>query len=169
LRQVPALLLLRACTFTTSILKLDHLLTIRQHHKEILCFTCPADSMPGDNITDEQYIKWQVLFGDGYNKERRAIVIPQTGVYFVYVKTDIHCHNVNGAANFYVELQSWNEGYPAVQTLSSALDGLVCPNGAPRTVVVGELLDLLEGDHVSVWVVEGFKLMSKSSFGAFFL
>lgn len=125
--------------------------------------------MPGDNITDEQYIKWQVLFGDGYNKERRAIVIPQTGVYFVYVKTDIHCHNVNGAANFYVELQSWNEGYPAVQTLSSALDGLVCPNGAPRTVVVGELLDLLEGDHVSVWVVEGFKLMSKSSFGAFFL
>lgn len=118
-------------------------------------------------MSDRQYIRWEVLFGEKYNAERRAIVIPETGVYFVYVKIDLRCHYENQTAEFYVVLQSWNEGYNKTLSRTHAWEGLECRFGASRTVVVGELLDLLEGDHVSVWIEKGYKLMSKSSFGAF--
>lgn len=120
-------------------------------------------------MSDGQYIKWELLFGERNSKHEDAIVIPQTGVYFVYVKTELSCHNLEEAANFYVEVKSWNKGYDKTQRQASAFDGLVCPGERFRTVVVGELLDLLEGDHVSVWVGQGYKLISKSLFGAFFV
>lgn len=135
----------------------------------LLLIAHPAGSMRGDNMTDGQYTKWEFLFGEKGSKEKDAIVIPRTGVYFVYVKTELHCHDVKEAANFYVEVRSLHKGYDKAQTQASAFDGLVCPGGTFRTVVVGELLDLLEGDHLRVWVGEGYKLISKSLFGAFFV
>lgn len=124
--------------------------------------------MVGDNMTDRQYIKWKFLFGKD-DKHGDDIVIPQTGVYFVYVKTELHCQDVMKAANFKVEVRSWNKGYDQELPQARASYDLVCPDRQFKTVEVGELLELLEGDHVRVWVDKGYKLISKSYFGAFFL
>ncbi|XP_044030889.1 uncharacterized protein LOC122865918 [Siniperca chuatsi] len=143
---------------------------------------CPADnpqtnlqrlrihlrSVPADNTSDGLYIKWNVMFGEKYNKEKHAIVIPVTGFYFVYVRITLSCHD--GDSNFkrfYVELHNWNEGYNKTVCLTEAWDGITCTSEWSRSVFVGQLFDLLEGDHVRVWIGEGYRLITKSSFGAY--
>ncbi len=126
--------------------------------------------MPADNKSDGLYIKWDVRFGEKYNKEKRAIVIPETGFYFVYVRISLSCQDEDGAANFkrfYVELHKWNEGYNKTVQLAEAWDGIVCTSERFRNVFVGQLFDLLKGDHVRVWIGEGYGLIRKSSFGAY--
>ncbi|XP_071323030.1 tumor necrosis factor ligand superfamily member 15-like [Trachinotus anak] len=146
---------------------------------------CPADhpqntshrphihlrSVDAENRSNAQYIKWNVEFGERYDEERRAIVIPKTGVYFIYVTVTLTCQEEDPAADFnrfYVELRSWNKGYDMPRLLTKAWNGITCINSeGPRSVFVGQLFDLLAGDHVSVWIGAGYNLIMKSSFGAY--
>lgn len=110
------------------------------------------------------------MFGETYSQEKHAIVIPETGFYFVYVRIALNCHGEDGAENFkrfIVQLHNWNEGYNKTMKLTEARDGIACTPQGSRSLFVGQLFDLLEGDHVSVWIGEGYKLITKSSFGAY--
>ncbi|XP_023253576.1 uncharacterized protein LOC111648055 [Seriola lalandi dorsalis] len=129
-------------------------------------------SMTTDNRTDGQYIKWKSMFGKEYNEEKQAIVIPQTGVYFIYVTITLLCdeETTTQAEDFnklLVQLRRWNEGYDKIVPIMDAWNGVTCTSKVPRSVFVGQLFDLLAGDHVSVWIEFGYKLVWKSSFGAY--
>ncbi|XP_026153720.1 uncharacterized protein LOC113124814 [Mastacembelus armatus] len=145
---------------------------------------CPADnpqtnvqrlhvylkSVPAENITDRLYMKWYKVFGDNYNDKKRAIVIPETGYYFVYATFALSCQDEvedESFKKFYVTLHRWNEGYRQEKTIGSAMDGIECSSDRSRSVFMGQLFYLLNGDHVSVWIEEGYKLITKSSFGAY--
>lgn len=128
--------------------------------------------MPAKHIGDEHYIQWHVEFGEkNVVSAKNAIVIPQTGFYFVYLRIALICPSEHGAADFlrfYVELHSWNKGYNKTVKLTEAWDGVSCsPRGVTRNVFLGQLFDLLEGDHVRVWIKEGYKLITKSTFGTY--
>ncbi|XP_075884676.1 uncharacterized protein LOC142889882 [Nelusetta ayraudi] len=119
---------------------------------------------PPSNESDRQYLRW--------NAGIEHFVIPQSGFYFVYVRTTLRCHNsVNAAeyALFKLELHSWNEGYNETQVLAQAWDSVACAQGsdASTNVFVGQIFDLLEGDHVSVFIKHGYNLVTESFFGAY--
>nr|XP_046232013.1 uncharacterized protein LOC124052126 [Scatophagus argus] len=127
-------------------------------------------SLYTNETTDGLYIKWNAMFGEKYDQERRAIVIPEGGFYFVYVRFALRCHEQDRTVNtkrFIVELHKWNKGYQKTVILMDAWDGVSCTSEGSRTMFVGQLFDLLEGDHVSVWISEGYKLITRSSFGAY--
>ncbi|XP_076614804.1 uncharacterized protein LOC143338350 [Chaetodon auriga] len=129
-------------------------------------------SVSTGNVGDGQYIKWDVMFGEKYDHEKRAIVIPEKGFYFVYVRIALNCQVEDGARNFkrfFVRLDNWNEGYNKTVPLTEAGDGIACTPEGSKSLFVGQLFDLLEGDHVSVWIGEGYKLITKSSFGAYLI
>lgn len=113
--------------------------------------------------TDGHYLRWDD--GSGY------IVIPQSGFYFVYVRTTLRCHDRVDLKYtlFKLELHSWNEGYNKTVELAQAWDSVDCGQGsdAPRTVFVGQIFDLLEGDRVSVFIKNGYVLVTESFFGAY--
>lgn len=138
---------------------------------DLLYVPHPTGSVvPADIKSAGLYIKWDVMFGEKYSKEKRAIVIPETGFYFVYVRIALSCQDEDEAANFkrfYVELHKWNERYNKTVRLTEAWDGIVCTSEGSRSVFVGQLFDLLKGDHVRVWIGEGYELITKSSFGAY--
>ncbi|TMS07950.1 uncharacterized protein LOC104936472 [Larimichthys crocea] len=122
------------------------------------------------NVSSKVYMKWNVKFGENYNEEKRAIVIPKTDYYFVYVRITLNCHNLEEDGKFQkfgLYLHNWNKGYPQAVELTHVWDGVFCTLGGYRSVFVGQLFDLLEGDHVSVWIAEGYELISRSSFGAY--
>lgn len=116
-----------------------------------------------------QYIKWDIVFGEKYIvPEKGAIVIPQTGFYFVYVRIALQCSAGNGNfMRFYVELHSWNKGYNKSVPLMVASERVACTPESSRNLFLGQLFDLLQGDHVSVWITQGYKLIQKSFFGAY--
>ncbi|KAG7235553.1 hypothetical protein INR49_002600 [Caranx melampygus] len=131
------------------------------------------NSMPAENKTDGQYIKWHVFFGGTYNEERRAIVIPKKGVYFVYVTITLNCHETTSKTadftdfnKFFVQLRNWNDGYDTVRPIANAWSGVTCSSHAPMTVFVGKLFELMQGDHVSVWIELGYRLIMDAAFGA---
>uniref|UniRef100_A0A3Q3NCP8 THD domain-containing protein n=1 Tax=Mastacembelus armatus TaxID=205130 RepID=A0A3Q3NCP8_9TELE len=129
-----------------------------------------TESVPAENITDRLYMKWYKVFGDNYNDKKRAIVIPETGYYFVYATFALSCQDEvedESFKKFYVTLHRWNEGYRQEKTIGSAMDGIECSSDRSRSVFMGQLFYLLNGDHVSVWIEEGYKLITKSSFGAY--
>uniref|UniRef100_A0A4W6EK68 THD domain-containing protein n=1 Tax=Lates calcarifer TaxID=8187 RepID=A0A4W6EK68_LATCA len=135
---------------------------------DLLFVPHPSGSLPAHNRSDELYLTWDVMFGENYNKEKRAIVIPDIGVYFIYVRLTLKCQDEDAMfKRFYVALHKWNEGYNITQLLTDAWDGIVCTPGGLRSVFVGQLFDLLEGDHVMVWIGKGYELIMKSSFGAY--
>lgn len=111
------------------------------------------------------------MFGENYNEEEHAIVIPQTGFYFVYVRIALRCSSEDSDMNFtsfFAELHTWNKNYNKTLHLMKTWDGVLCtPEGSSRNVFVGQLFELLEGTHVSVWISEGYRLITKSSFGAY--
>lgn len=121
--------------------------------------------MPQEN-TDGRHIKWKVLFGDNM-AEKHAIEIPETGEYFMYLRVTLTCPTKDTSGKFYVKLQKWNKGYNMTLPITDAFDHIACTSGESRSLFVGELFDLLAGDHVSVWFVEGYNLIRKSSFGAY--
>ncbi|KAG8010974.1 Phosphatidylinositol 4-phosphate 5-kinase-like protein 1 [Nibea albiflora] len=145
---------------------------------------CPADnpsknserlrihlrSMPIVNASSKGYMKWDVEFGEKYNKEKDAIMIPKTDYYFVYVKITLKCHKLEENDKFQkfgLSLLKWSEGYTQAVPLTHAWDGIFCTVGGFRSLFVGQLFDLWEGDQVSVWIEEGYELISRSSFGAY--
>ncbi|XP_031143173.1 tumor necrosis factor ligand superfamily member 15 [Sander lucioperca] len=118
----------------------------------------------GANTTDAQYVKWHDNFGDQDNKEKSAIVIPEDGFYFVYVRIALSC-NEGDFNRLYLELHNWNENYPLNRPVMKALDG--CTSEGEKSVFVGQLFELSKGDNLSVWIGEGYELISTSSFGAY--
>ncbi|TKS84062.1 hypothetical protein D9C73_019171 [Collichthys lucidus] len=131
---------------------------------------CPAAPVTIANGSSEVYMKWNVEFGENYSEEKCAIVIPKTDYYFVYVRITLKCHNLEEDGKFRkfgLYLHSWNKAYPQAVELTHVWDGVFCTLGGYRSVFVGQLFDLLEGDHVSVWIAEGYELISRSSFGAY--
>lgn len=121
---------------------------------------------------DEQYLRWDAESGKSYSKMRHAIVIPQSGYYFVYVRTMVRCHNQVHSRDYEVfklELHCWNEGYNKTRELTQAWDGVDCSRGSAvsRNVFVGQIFNLMEGDHISVFIKHGFALVTKSFFGAY--
>lgn len=136
----------------------------------VLCPLHPPEALAAVNKTDGQYVKWRVLFGGKYNEERRAIVIPKKGVYFIYVTITLTCHDQTSQTadfhKFFVQLSNWNDGYDEVRPIARAWNGVSCSSNAPMTVFVGKLFDMMQGDHVSVWIGSGYELMMDAEFGA---
>ncbi|XP_036973423.1 uncharacterized protein LOC119030139 [Acanthopagrus latus] len=125
-------------------------------------------SVPEARVSGALYMTWDAEFGQIYNQEKRAIVIPVKGFYFVYVRIALNCLVEDKQfKRFFVELQQWNKGYDRNVTLMDALDGIVCAPQGSKTVFLGRLFDLSEGDHLRVLIMEGYELITKSSFGAY--
>nr|XP_020474488.1 uncharacterized protein LOC109970916 [Monopterus albus] len=126
-------------------------------------------SVATGNTSDGQLIKWDVMFGDNYyyNEEKRAILIHENGLYFVYIRITLSCRSEDGPEGFSVKLQRWNKGYDMIVPLTDAKDGVDCTSQRSRNVFVGQLFDLSEGDHLSVWIDQGYKLIATASAGAF--
>lgn len=122
-----------------------------------------------NEVSDGQYIWWEA---EPRNSHSKNIVIPRNGFYFVYVRTTLRCHNQDDAAAyvpFKLELHSWNKGYNKTIELVGAWDGVDCAQGSDvsRNVFVGQIFDLLQGDHLSVSIKQGSALVTKSFFGAY--
>lgn len=112
------------------------------------------------------------MFGGNHiDKEKHAIVIPQTGIYFIYVRIDLSytCeHRDEKLINFSAELHTWNENYNKTLKVMSMWHSVHCSSEElGRTVFDGQLFDLVEGTHISVWIHKGYRLIRKSSFGAY--
>ncbi|KAG7499741.1 tumor necrosis factor-like [Solea senegalensis] len=121
-------------------------------------------------------VKWEVENLDmrsQYKEERRAIVIPHDGVYFIYARFQLACHREFPLkfSPLWVELNWWSEAYGPPQSLMQVKDGLLCENrsmgGGYRNVFVGQLFNLTTDYHVSVKVVKGYELITMAYFGAY--
>ncbi|TDH01768.1 hypothetical protein EPR50_G00166020 [Perca flavescens] len=119
-------------------------------------------SVPVDNKPDGVYLKWHDNFGGQHIKEETAIVIPEDGFYFVYVRIALNC---NEGDRFYAELRNWSDSYPVDRTEMEAWDG--CTSKGENSVFMGQLLKLSKGDNLSMWIGQGYELISTSSFGAY--
>lgn len=129
----------------------------------------PTESVGSDDESGGLYVKWKVIFGEKYDEERRAIVIPEKGFYFVYLRFTLRCPDDDDDDNykvFSVQLHTWNKDYP-VDIPTDVSSSLACTSEGFTNYFVGELFEFLEGDHVSVWVSSGYKLITHSSFGAY--
>lgn len=122
-----------------------------------------------NEVGDEQYVWWDAGSSKSHTKN---IVIPVRGFYFVYVRTTLRCHNPANDTDyvlFKLELHSWNEGYNKTIELAKAWDGADCSRGSDvsRHVFLGQIFDLLPGDHVSVYIKHGATLLTESFFGVY--
>lgn len=91
-------------------------------------------------------------------------MVPETGVYFVYVRFILGCYESN--TNFRIKLERWNEGYTEYPNLMTAKWSLTCSSS--HNVFIGELFELIKGDQLKVKVEEGCDVILESTFGAFF-
>ncbi|XP_069370240.1 uncharacterized protein [Paralichthys olivaceus] len=130
-------------------------------------------SVSEDSRTDEQRIKWDLHFSSDikYDEEKRAVVIPKSAVYFLYIRVSLICPNINNTASFnkfIMHLSSWSKDYMKnPEVLDRFRDGISCSREDFRNVFVGDLFDLSEGDHVSVLIKSGYELIEKFTFGAY--
>lgn len=119
-------------------------------------------------VSGGQYIWWQ-----SRKPHVKDIVIPLKGLYFIYVRIQLGCHNQADQPAVYepfkLELHSWNKGYNKTIELAEARDGADCSQGSDvsTNVFMGQIFDLLEGDHISVYITEGSALVTNSFFGAY--
>uniref|UniRef100_A0A3Q1CCP1 THD domain-containing protein n=1 Tax=Amphiprion ocellaris TaxID=80972 RepID=A0A3Q1CCP1_AMPOC len=121
-----------------------------------------------NNVDDKTYMKWQSVIGENYSEKDRAVVIPVTGFYFVYVRFALRCHDDDeGFKTFSVQLHRLPFGYNDNVSLADSRDSIKCPSERYRTVFVGQLFELEEEDQVKVSLREGYKLIASSSFGIF--
>lgn len=143
----------------------------------LICTVCPSltESVNTESDLNGQSLKWAKMtdgFDKNYNEERRAIVIPQAGFYFVYLRISLNCNGESdeNPSRFFMHLQKWNKGYSKTVNLTDALDVLDC-NQWPmsKNLYVGQLFDLSEEDNLSVWVRDGYKMIKKAEFGAFLI
>lgn len=120
-----------------------------------------------------EYLSWATDSVRWYSEARRALVVPATGFYFVYARTTLRCLDLDmdemEAVLFKLELHSWNRSYNRSLSLADTWDEADCSHGsgASRTVFLGQIFDLLEGDHISVMVRQGHDLVTKAFFGAY--
>lgn len=112
-------------------------------------------------------MKWSKVFGDMEYDEENAFVIPETGIYFVYISITLDCQD-NPNKKLYVQLQKRNDGYNEDIYLMDAWNAVVCTQ-QPRTLFIGELFDLSQGEHVKARIMHGSELIRKASFGAYLI
>ncbi|KAM4532171.1 uncharacterized protein V3H82_026034 [Fundulus diaphanus] len=118
----------------------------------------------------KKIIQWDPVFGGeggAYDNVSRAIVIPATGQYFVYMRfmlcpCDPKPDKTPEA--FVVMLQSSMKGYDEVQNLTYIREDHGCQD---KSVYMGQLFELQKGDQLRVFLEAGYELIRKSSFGAF--
>ncbi|XP_026032787.1 uncharacterized protein LOC113027389 [Astatotilapia calliptera] len=117
------------------------------------------------------YITWAPILGKmNYNKEKNAIVIPTTGIYFIYLRFTLSCNDdVKGSEfqKFHIQLHRWSEAYGKVTTELDAWESVKCQTKDYQTLFVGQLFDRLDGEFLSVKVIDGYNLIKTSFFGAF--
>ncbi|CAK6976679.1 uncharacterized protein LOC111221201 [Scomber scombrus] len=124
---------------------------------------------PANSIPDGQYMIWTKTFGDMDYDEKNAFVIPETGEYFVYISITLGCQEDHTNEKFNVQLRKFNSGYNEDQNMINAWNGVVCSPHQTRTLFMGELFDLLKGDHVKVFITYGYNLITTASFGAYLI
>ncbi|KAL4005140.1 hypothetical protein ACER0C_004853 [Sarotherodon galilaeus] len=123
--------------------------------------------------TNGSYITWTPMLGKmNYDKEKNAIVIPTTGIYFIYLRFTLSCDDDVEKAEFrkfHIQLQRWSEAYGKVTTELDAWESVKCQKESKdyQTLFVGQLFDRLEGEFLSVKVIDGYNLIKTSFFGAF--
>uniref|UniRef100_A0A668UBS1 THD domain-containing protein n=1 Tax=Oreochromis aureus TaxID=47969 RepID=A0A668UBS1_OREAU len=123
--------------------------------------------------TNGSYITWTPMWGKmNYDKEKNAIVIPTTGIYFIYLRFTLSCDDDVEKAEFrklHIQLQRWSEAYGRVTTELDAWESVKCQKESKdyQTLFVGQLFDRLEGEFLSVKVIDGYNLIKTSFFGAF--
>ncbi|KAF6724431.1 Tumor necrosis factor ligand superfamily member 15 [Oryzias melastigma] len=111
------------------------------------------------------YIPYEPAFNSCLTFENSSVMIPLTGVYFVYARFTLRCQD--SSLDFSMTVERWSESYPDTTKLMTATSRLNCMTDDFQTVYVGELLDLGEGDQLKVNVSEGYDLINESNFGAF--
>ncbi|KAF0031875.1 uncharacterized protein LOC118284582 [Scophthalmus maximus] len=161
-----------------------------EHRSPVAAFSrqerlCPTDNPPDnsqrfqiqlrslaeDNKDNDVYLKWDVEFlkeAGKYDEEKRAIVIQEKGVYFVYARFDLVYQGVGTDVKFtkfYVELTNWNEAYNVTTPITEAREWITSQEF--RSVFVGQLFELTGGDHVSVRIGSGYKLIERAFFGVY--
>ncbi|XP_012708984.2 uncharacterized protein LOC105918448 [Fundulus heteroclitus] len=105
--------------------------------------------------------------GGAYDNVSRSIVIPATGQYFVYMRFMLYPCDMKPNKNpeaFEVELKQSIRGYDKDQIL---IDIRESDDWHDKNVYVGQLFRLHEGDKLRVFLEAGYKLIRRSSFGAF--
>lgn len=121
--------------------------------------------------TNGSYITWAPILGKmNYNEEKNAIVIPTTGIYFIYLRFTLSCDKGVVDAEFqkfHIQLHRWSEAYGKVTTELDAWESVKCQEKDYQTLFVGQLFDRLEGEFLSVEVTNGYNLIKTSFFGAF--
>ncbi|XP_024119037.1 uncharacterized protein LOC112140344 isoform X3 [Oryzias melastigma] len=111
------------------------------------------------------YIPYEPAFNSCLTFENSSVMIPLTGVYFVYARFTLQCQD--SSLDFSMTVERWSESYQETTKLMTATSRLSCMTDDFQTVYVGELLDLGEGDQLKVNVSEGYDLINESNFGAF--
>ncbi|XP_030005858.1 uncharacterized protein LOC115430105 [Sphaeramia orbicularis] len=196
LRFITLLLLLSCTTLFVLTLSADfkkceefgssgHKDTLQQSpaHAQLISERCPDNhqtnlstmrvhfwSVPVKDKTDKLYMEWSPMLGENYiyNKDKQAIVIRQQGFYFLYVRVGLGCQQrENVERKFHMKLHKWTESYNKSQVLTEAWDGVQCSSEVSKNMFVGQLFELREGDHVSVWVEDGYQLITRASLGGF--
>uniref|UniRef100_A0A3B3HYI4 THD domain-containing protein n=1 Tax=Oryzias latipes TaxID=8090 RepID=A0A3B3HYI4_ORYLA len=107
------------------------------------------------------HLEWYPHFNSSITYENSSIMVPETGVYFVYVRFILGCYESN--TNFRIKLERWNEGYTEYPNLMTAKWSLTCSSS--HNVFIGELFELIKGDQLKVKVEEGCDVILESTFG----
>lgn len=119
-------------------------------------------------LTPGSKIKWETTFVEdneaSYNATH-AIVIPKQDIYFVYLRFALKFPEKNQELD--VKLQIWNSAYNTERDLIYIREGSGHNESEFRTVYMGQLLDLSQGDHLSVLLTNGHELIYEAFFGAF--
>uniref|UniRef100_A0A3P9I9T3 THD domain-containing protein n=1 Tax=Oryzias latipes TaxID=8090 RepID=A0A3P9I9T3_ORYLA len=114
---------------------------------------------------DCKHLRWNTHFNSSLTYENSSIMVPKTGVYFVYVRFILGCEENN--TDFQIKFERWNEAYPNLRYLTKAEWSLTCSSS--HTVFIGELFELHKGDQLKVKVEKGCDLIRDSTFGLFLL
>lgn len=152
-------------------LQIHQLLSRAEHQLNFSCLSAsPAEGDP-NHFSDKSWLPWHSLsLGDSqlFDPQNRSVLIPAGGIYFVYTRFSLSCSSDSKRFQlFSVKLQCLPIGYDSYKNLAQVQDGLYC-QGYPvrsRSVFVGQLFKLMEGDRLSVWLQEGSELVQQSWFG----
>ncbi|KAM9841117.1 uncharacterized protein ACBR49_014635 [Aulostomus maculatus] len=129
-------------------------------------------SVPTDLTTSGGYLNWKPKITGANDMERRCVMIPQTGFYFVHVMIALSCQAERESQKFhpfFMKMNKWNEGYNSTVNLMDIRDGVTCTQAQSKSVFVGQIFELVKGDHISMSIIKGYSLIMRASFGGFLI
>ncbi|XP_071377286.1 uncharacterized protein [Centroberyx affinis] len=121
------------------------------------------------------HIKWDATLGEKYyNSSERAIVIPQPGIYYVYMRIALYQkrhEEEHEEERISIKLHTWKDSYPKDVTIMEAFDGIAATEHVNKNVYLGRVFELKTGDLLRVWIGSGYDLIDfrKTFFGAVLL